>query len=243
MNRGHRPYSRSIRTYWGWFVVVALLVVPVVHVPARPGPAAAAHRPRRAHRRNTPRPTASSTATRSSCNPARGSDWKASILPKRFAKIIPSSPGARKLVLSPRNSSGGRATTCKLSFGNERLDDYGRYLAFVWDGDKMLNEELVRAGLARSSARLALQLRPQTPPPPRPGRGQTRQSRHLVDDPAPAAPRDTMAFRFRSHAPRGNARPSRSAANCTVEDIKVTQQQQSTRSVVKRIPTQSVGTR
>ena len=38
----------------------------------------------------------------------------------------------------------------KLSFGNERLDDYGRYLAFVWDGDKMLNEELVRAGLAEA---------------------------------------------------------------------------------------------
>ena len=41
MNRGRRPYWRSIRTYWYWFAIVALLVVPVVHVPARPGPAAA----------------------------------------------------------------------------------------------------------------------------------------------------------------------------------------------------------
>lgn len=37
-----------------------------------------------------------------------------------------------------------------LTFGPERLDAYGRHLAFVWDGDVLLNEELVRAGLARA---------------------------------------------------------------------------------------------
>lgn len=36
----------------------------------------------------------------------------------------------------------------RLSFGDERQDRYGRCLAFVWRGDTMLNEELVRAGLA-----------------------------------------------------------------------------------------------
>ena len=38
----------------------------------------------------------------------------------------------------------------RLSFGLERKDQYGRFLAFVWSGDVMLNEELVRAGLAKA---------------------------------------------------------------------------------------------
>jgi micrococcal nuclease len=38
----------------------------------------------------------------------------------------------------------------RLSFGPERKDQYDRFLAFVWDGEVMLNEELVRAGLAEA---------------------------------------------------------------------------------------------
>lgn len=38
----------------------------------------------------------------------------------------------------------------RLTFGPERLDAYGRHLAFAWHGDRLLNEELVRAGLARA---------------------------------------------------------------------------------------------
>lgn len=37
-----------------------------------------------------------------------------------------------------------------LTFSLERKDRYDRFLAFVWDGDTMLNEELVRAGLAHA---------------------------------------------------------------------------------------------
>jgi micrococcal nuclease len=36
----------------------------------------------------------------------------------------------------------------RLTFSLERKDRYDRFLAFVWNGDVMLNEELVRAGLA-----------------------------------------------------------------------------------------------
>jgi micrococcal nuclease len=36
----------------------------------------------------------------------------------------------------------------RLTFSAERKDRYDRFLAFVWDDDVMLNEELVRAGLA-----------------------------------------------------------------------------------------------
>jgi micrococcal nuclease len=38
----------------------------------------------------------------------------------------------------------------RLSFSLERKDRYDRFLAFVWDGDVMLNEQLVRAGLAKA---------------------------------------------------------------------------------------------
>lgn len=42
--------------------------------------------------------------------------------------------------------SGGRV---RLQFDRERLDDHGRTLAYVWVGERMLNEELLRSGLAR----------------------------------------------------------------------------------------------
>jgi micrococcal nuclease len=38
----------------------------------------------------------------------------------------------------------------QLTFSLERKDRYDRFLAFVWNGDMMLNEELVRAGLAQA---------------------------------------------------------------------------------------------
>lgn len=37
----------------------------------------------------------------------------------------------------------------RLQFDRERTDRFGRYLAYVWVGERMLNEELLRAGLAR----------------------------------------------------------------------------------------------
>lgn len=38
----------------------------------------------------------------------------------------------------------------RLSFGSERKDQYDRFLVFVWNGERLLNEELVRAGLAQA---------------------------------------------------------------------------------------------
>jgi micrococcal nuclease len=43
--------------------------------------------------------------------------------------------------------SGGEV---RLQFDGPRRDKYGRMLALVWVGDRMLNEELIRAGLARA---------------------------------------------------------------------------------------------
>ena len=45
--------------------------------------------------------------------------------------------------------AGGEA---RLSFDRERVDRFGRFLAYVWVDERMLNEELVRAGLARFEA-------------------------------------------------------------------------------------------
>jgi micrococcal nuclease len=39
----------------------------------------------------------------------------------------------------------------RVDFGPERKDQYGRFLGFVWHGDRLLNEELVREGLARAT--------------------------------------------------------------------------------------------
>jgi micrococcal nuclease len=42
--------------------------------------------------------------------------------------------------------SGGAA---RLAFDRERVDRFGRFLAYVWVDERMLNEELLRAGVAR----------------------------------------------------------------------------------------------
>ncbi len=39
----------------------------------------------------------------------------------------------------------------RLEFDRERQDRFGRFLAFVWHEDRMLNVELVRLGLARAT--------------------------------------------------------------------------------------------
>jgi micrococcal nuclease len=38
----------------------------------------------------------------------------------------------------------------RLQYDRERVDRYGRFLAYVWVGDDMLNESLIREGLARA---------------------------------------------------------------------------------------------
>jgi micrococcal nuclease len=38
----------------------------------------------------------------------------------------------------------------RVEIDGEAMDQHGRHLAFVWNGERMLNEELVRHGLARA---------------------------------------------------------------------------------------------
>lgn len=44
---------------------------------------------------------------------------------------------------------GSGNNTVRLEFDRERVDQYDRFLAYVYVGEAMLNEELLRAGLAR----------------------------------------------------------------------------------------------
>jgi micrococcal nuclease len=39
----------------------------------------------------------------------------------------------------------------RVEIDGETRDKYGRHLAFIWNGERMLNEELVREGLARAT--------------------------------------------------------------------------------------------
>jgi len=47
-----------------------------------------------------------------------------------------------------RRFVAGAGGAVRLQFDRERIDKYGRFLAYVWTGDRMLNEELLREGLA-----------------------------------------------------------------------------------------------
>jgi micrococcal nuclease len=149
MNRGRRPYSRSPRTYWGWLVLVAILVLQWYMYPPVPGP--------------PPRPTGSEVLTEGTHRVERVVDGDTLKMasgdrvrlegvdtPETVRENWPVEPWGPEASAFTKDFIKRANYNVKLTFGDERLDDYGRYLAFVWDGDKMLNEELVRAGLARA---------------------------------------------------------------------------------------------
>lgn len=59
-------------------------------------------------------------------------------------------PEATKFTQQFVDEAGGNV---RLQFDRERLDKYDRFLAYVWSGERMLNEELVRAGLATAETK------------------------------------------------------------------------------------------
>ena len=76
--------------------------------------------------------------------------------------------------------SGG---TVRLEFDDEPRDAYDRYLAYVWVGDKMLNEELARAGLARFEPNYRYSSAMKSPLPPGAGRRPAQAFGHLEQSP------------------------------------------------------------
>ena len=75
----------------------------------------------------------------------QGIDAPESVRPEH--PVEPWGPEASAFAKQFVDEAGGQV---RLTFGNERIDRYDRFLAFVWRGERMLNEELVRAGLARA---------------------------------------------------------------------------------------------
>jgi len=149
MNRGSRPYWRSFRTYWYWFAVIALLIFQWMMYPPVPGP--------------PPRPTGREVLTEAIHEVRRVVDGDTLLMasgarvrlegidtPETVREDYPVEEWGPEASRFTKDFVQQAHNRVKLTFGNDRLDDYGRYLAFVWDGDKMLNEELVRAGLAEA---------------------------------------------------------------------------------------------
>lgn len=66
---------------------------------------------------------------------------------KPDAPVEPWGPEASQYTRTFVAEAGGQVG---LTYSNERLDQYGRHLAFVWNGERLLNEELVREGLAHA---------------------------------------------------------------------------------------------
>ncbi|MEX0585134.1 MAG: thermonuclease family protein, partial [Pirellulales bacterium] len=77
-----------------------------------------------------------------------GVDAPESVHPQR--PVEPGGPEASELAKKLVAEGGDQV---RLQFDKERLDRYGRTLAYVWIQDKMLNEELIRAGVARAELR------------------------------------------------------------------------------------------
>jgi micrococcal nuclease len=152
MKPGRRPYSRSLRTYWYWFAIIALLIFQwYVYTPI-PGPPARStgHGVLSEGTYQVRRVVDGDTLLMNSRDRVRllGIDTPETV--REDYPVEPWGPEASQFTKDFIHRAGDRV---KLTFGNERIDDYGRYLAFVWDGDRFLNEELVRAGLAETRLR------------------------------------------------------------------------------------------
>lgn len=62
--------------------------------------------------------------------------------------VEPFGPEASAFTKRFVSDAGGQL---RFEVDGESLDQHGRFLAFAWSGDRLLNEELVRAGLARAT--------------------------------------------------------------------------------------------
>jgi endonuclease YncB( thermonuclease family) len=62
--------------------------------------------------------------------------------------VEPWGPEASAFTKQFVREAGGKL---RLEIDGESVDQHGRYLAFAWSGDRLLNEELVREGLARAT--------------------------------------------------------------------------------------------
>jgi micrococcal nuclease len=142
-NRGRRAYWRDIRSVWYWIALaLAIAVTWYSASPHHSGPETleeGVHEVRRVVDGDT----------LVMANGARirleGIDTPETV--KEDTPVEPWGPEASQFTKDCVERAGGRV---RLTFPLERRDRYDRFLAFVWNGDELLNDELVRAGLARA---------------------------------------------------------------------------------------------
>jgi micrococcal nuclease len=138
MPRRERAYYRSYRAVWIW-LAVALLVIWRIYAapPVQPGPDVLAEG---AH--DVLRVVDGDTLLLARVR-LQGIDTPETVAEDRSVEAWGAE--ASQFTKDFVARAGGRL---RLTFSRERRDRYDRFLAFAWHGDTMLNEELVRAGLA-----------------------------------------------------------------------------------------------
>lgn len=149
MNHGRRPYWRSIRAYWYWIAFALLIVFQWMMLPApAPKPAGPDALPEGIHQ--VERAVDGDTLLLKSRARVRleGVDT-----PETVREDYPVEPWGPEASAYTKQFLRDANYRVRLTFGNERVDDYGRFLAFVWHDDRLLNEELIRNGLARARLR------------------------------------------------------------------------------------------
>jgi micrococcal nuclease len=143
LTRPGRPYWRDLRSVWS---VIALVVVIAARwftaSPSHQGPESldgGVHEVRRVVDGDT------LLLENGARIRLEGIDTPETV--KENTPIQPWGPEASQFTKEFVERAKGRV---KLTFPLERRDQYNRFLAFVWNGDELLNDELVRAGLAHA---------------------------------------------------------------------------------------------
>lgn len=143
MARSNRPFSRSYRSIWAWVVVAVLVLLRYFSTEPAPLPPTVVdgetYRVRRV--------VDGDTLLLESGERLRLQGLDAPETVKEDTPVQPWGPEASQFTRDFIEAAEGRV---RVTFGPEREDQYGRLLGFVWHGDRLLNEELIREGLARA---------------------------------------------------------------------------------------------
>jgi micrococcal nuclease len=142
MNR-QRAYYRSYRSVWGWLIVAVIVLWRMYAAPQMPAGPEVLEEGVHVVQRVVDGDTlllGSGARVR-----LQGIDTPETVAEDRPVEAW--GPEASQFTRDFVAHAGGRL---RLTFSLERRDRYDRFLAFAWNGEVMLNEELVRAGLAEA---------------------------------------------------------------------------------------------
>lgn len=143
MNRRERAYRRSYHSVWIWLIVALVTLWRIYAAPQ------VQHGPEVLEEGDHVVQRVVDGDTLLLANGARvrlqGIDTPETVAEDRPVEAW--GPEASQFTKEFIARSGGHV---RLTFSLERRDRFDRYLAFAWNGDQMLNEELIRAGLARA---------------------------------------------------------------------------------------------